>query len=190
MNNNSDLGAVNHLYLLSFIDVMDRLDILMLEIRHLQQTIIYSLKAPSLYLPLRHEECYLFGDNWDDEISGPPGLGSLDIELAKKWVIRYPTPKSAIEYYCKNPEVSDDGDENRIEKTIKHRIGKIWMGDNWVRNQRRQYHSLYALQILKQHVLCDKISLARAALKANLLDRKDHHSVLQNLPSLLSDQVC
>jgi hypothetical protein len=68
-----------------------------------------------------------------------------------------------------------------IENRLKHRVGQIWLGDNWMRDQRRQYHSLYALQILKQHVLCDKISLARAALQANLLDsvQKKQHSILQ-----------
>ncbi len=169
MSNNRSTSTSN-LYLLSFIDVMDRLDILMLEIRHLQQTIIYSLRAPSLYLPLRYEETYLFGDGWQDKIAGIYGIGS-DEKIAREWVIRYPTSKLAVNYYCENEKVDlTDGIIPSIENIIKHRIGKIWMGDNWVRDQRRQYYSLYALQILKQHVLCDKIALARGALQANLID--------------------
>jgi len=173
MKEEKKFKAKNNLYLLSFIDVMDRLDILMLEIRHLQQTIIYSLKAPSLYLPLRYEEAYLFGDGWDQKISIKLGAISDDIKLAKEWVIRYPTPKSAISYYCKNDNndknPQEDDTPRAIKNTIKYRIGKIWMGDNWVSDQRRQYHSLYALQILKQHVLCDKIALAKGAIKADIL---------------------
>jgi hypothetical protein len=180
--------SASNLYLLSFIDAMDRLDILMLEIRHLQQTIIYSLRAPSLYLPLRYEEKYLFGDHWDDEMSKVSTIGR-DAKIASEWLVRYPSSKSAVDYYCDHPTPENKTTKNNnynqadiiksIENRIKHRVGQIWLGDNWMRDQRRQYHSLYALQILKQHVLCDKISLARAALQANLLDSTKKHSVLQ-----------
>ena len=178
--------SADNLYLLSFIDAMDRLDILMLEIRHLQQTIIYSLRAPSLYLPLRYEEKHLFGDDWEERITDLAGVGN-DEKIASEWIIRYPTSKSAVHYYCEHEEaekVEIDHKVNIIESIknrMKHRIGQIWLGDNWVRDQRRQYHALYALQILKQHVLCDKISLARAALRANLIRSVSNkqHTVLQ-----------
>ena len=161
-------NSADNLYLLLFIDLIDRLDILMLEIRHLQQTIIHTLKAPTLYLPLRFEEKYLFGDNWHKELFKNSNANH-DFELAKKWLIRYPTPEIAVKYFYENEEVTLEGNtRQQINIQIKHRIGKIWMGDNWARDQRRQYHALCALQVLKQRVLHDKIVLSKAALRAKL----------------------
>ena len=180
-------NPADNLYLLSFIDVIDRLDILMLEIRHLQQTIIHALKAPTLYLPLRFEEAHLFGNDWHKQLFHR-GNGNNDFRLAKKWLIRYPTPEKAVNYYYINPKgITPEGRTyKQIEMTLKYRIGKIWMGDNWVRDQRRQYHALSALQVLKQRVLHDKIVLSQAALQADLLsDGKNTRQQILQKPAFL-----
>ena len=190
----------DNLYLLAFIDVVDRLDILLLEIRHLQQSIIYSLRAPSLYLPLRYEEKYLFGDNWKAFIDKGSGI-QHDISLVKEWTIRYPTPSSAMRRYC---EGNSDSNKNkstnnilsaeeadkrdRILQRIIHRVGQIWMGDNWARDQRLQYNALFALQLLKQRVLRDKVALYRAAIEANLSGIKKHRNALEKPAFLILRQ--
>jgi len=180
----------DNLYLLAFIDVVDRLDILLLEIRHLQQSIIYALRAPTLYLPLRYEESYLFGEDWHKALIQGDGI-CHDIELLRKWVIRYPTPNAAVRTYS-NLEQENSEQENisladKIKHRLKKRIGRIWLGDNWARDQRLQYHSLYALQLLKQRVLRDKIALYRGALKANLVESswKIEHTELLSKPAFM-----
>ncbi len=194
----------NNLYLLAFIDVVDRLDILLLEIRHLQQSIIYSLRAPSLYLPLRYEEKYLFGENWDDSIRQGSGI-QHDIQLVKEWIIRYPTPNAAVRTYSKESKESTVSPAYFLEKKakptddlksvrwqikfrIRKRIGQIWIGDNWARDQRLQYRALYALQLLKQRVLRDKIALYRASKEANLLGDKEHSNALDKSAFLVLRQ--
>ena len=41
-------------------DILERLDILLMEARHLQVNIIYTLNAPELHQPLRDEEEKIF----------------------------------------------------------------------------------------------------------------------------------
>ncbi|CAA6828499.1 MAG: Unknown protein [uncultured Thiotrichaceae bacterium] len=163
------------LYLLSFLDVVDRLDILLLEIRHLQQNIIHSLRAPALYLPLRYEEPYLFGQDWHETVTHSKD-STDDIRLLKDWIIRYPTPDLAMRFYNTQNEKENSEyirEEENVEKSeikarVHHIVGMIWAGDNWARQQRRQYHALYALQILKQQIMRDKLALSRSALQARL----------------------
>lgn len=163
------------LYLLAFLDVIDRIDILLLEIRHLQQNIVHSLRAPALYLPLRYEEPYLFGEDWGTKLVESKD-SSEDVRLLKDWVIRYPTPDLAMRYYNNLDENAQDGyirdtdnpKKSAIKSAIRKNVGMIWSGDNWARQQRRQYHALYALQILKQQIMRDKLALARASFHANL----------------------
>ncbi|HCS88637.1 MAG TPA: hypothetical protein DIW77_00875, partial [Chromatiaceae bacterium] len=51
------------LSLLAWVDAHDRLDILILEIRHIQTNLVHALRVPVLYRPLRFEErCIWFSD--------------------------------------------------------------------------------------------------------------------------------
>jgi hypothetical protein len=184
------------LYLLSFIDVIDRIDIFVLEIRHLQQSIIYSLHSPSLYLPLRFEEEFILEADWNDSL-WKKNDSVWDANIASRNVIRYPSPKVAISKYQKwankekeylSKEYTDGVEELNTSSTIETtkakekienfimikrrlqlRIGQIWMGDDWSKSQRRQYYILRTLQILKQQIIRLKFTLARAAIKANLI---------------------
>jgi hypothetical protein len=175
-----------NMYLLSFIDVSDRLDILLLEVRHLQQSIIDSLHSPTLLLPLRYEESVIFG-GWLDELE--KGVVLPDIAtIASRGVIRYPSPKaSTSDYYHPERNDSDNAakdDTNRktpkqirkhIKERLKKRVGQVWMEDLWSRSERRNYHALRALQILKQQIFKDKVCLFRYAKSASLLNyEKDY----------------
>ncbi len=184
------------LYLLSFIDVIDRIDIFILEIRHLQQSIIYSLHSPSLYLPLRFEEEFILEANWNDSL-WKKNDSVWDANIASRNVIRYPSPKVAVSKYDKwannekaylSEPYTDAVEEMStsstldaakakekienfimIKRRLQLRIGQIWMGDDWSKSQRRQYYILRTLQILKQQIIRLKFTLARAAIKANLI---------------------
>ena len=163
---NIDRDAKDNLYLLAFLDTADRLDILLLEVRHLQQSIIDSLHAPTLYLPLRHEEKYIFG-GWD---SAPEFKNKSASKIAYQSIIRYPSPHEAVDYWSK-----DDlkGDYCPVGKRLLNRIGEIWTGDIWVRGERQHYHALRALQILKQQIFRDKVHLFKDAKTSGLLNKKD-----------------
>ncbi|MCK5725668.1 MAG: hypothetical protein KAH22_02440 [Thiotrichaceae bacterium] len=179
--NNYKNNPEDNIYLLSFIDLVDRLDILFLEIRHLQQTIIYLLRSPTLYLPLRYEEDHIFGDNWGDKLKNSSGV-SEDIVLIKEWLIRYPYPDFAVQEYVKNKRGEKDStqtERDKIKNRVKHRVGQLWMGDNWVRDQRVQYYILYALQLLKHRILRDKVALYKAAMNADILSSSDHPKLLK-----------
>ena len=166
---NTGTQPEDNLYLLSFIDCADRLDILLLEIRHLQQSIVHYLRAPTLYLPLRYEEKYIFGENWNDFFREGSTI-AFDIKLVKNWIVRYPTPNSAVRAYSKRSSEQENGDlRQQIKDAVKRNVGQIWMGDNWARDQRAQYLALYALQLLKQRILRDKVAIYRAALQADLI---------------------
>ena len=178
MDNKKDQHAKNILYLLSFLDTADRLNILLLEVRHLQQSIIDSLHAPTLYLPLRHEEKFIFG-GW--EKSKKKTL----IEKTEQAILRYPTPKKAVAHWVKCNKDDQSCDGNNIEKRLLSRIGEIWTSDMWVRGERQHYHSLRALQILKQQIFYDKVILFKEAKYSNLLELEKKYKVGLKKPEFL-----
>ena len=101
MNQDFNKAAKHNLYLLSFLDTADRLNILLLEVRHLQQSIINSLHAPTLYLPLRYEEKFIFG-GWEDLEK------STIIETTEYAILRYPSPKKAVSYWISCDKTRQD----------------------------------------------------------------------------------
>ena len=62
---NNDTKAYKISYLL-MADTIERLDMILLELRHLQRNIIYSMREPGFNAPLRFEENFLWGKGWDD----------------------------------------------------------------------------------------------------------------------------
>ncbi len=174
--------AKDNLYLLSFLDTADRLNILLLEVRHLQQSIIDSLHAPTLYLPLRHEEKFIFG-GWEKSKK------RTIVEKTEQAILRYPSPKDAIDYWSKYHQ-GDQKDAkrcqgNNIEKRLLSRIGEIWSADMWVRGERQHYHSLRALQILKQQIFHDKVRLFHDAKYAGLLNENHQKHIGLEKPEFL-----
>ncbi|MGH8551607.1 MAG: hypothetical protein ACRERU_23980, partial [Methylococcales bacterium] len=158
------------LYFLCWLDAIERLDTLLLEARHLQQNIIYVLRAPVLYQPLRYEEGML----WDKD--GWKYLTDNTIEsdaLANRLVLRYPSFRA----FCENSEKvkplneSEEGLEEdikqsnkvieNIEETLKDLVG----GGIWNTDQRAHYLNLRAVQDLKRHIVYDKIVLCREGLR-------------------------
>ncbi|BAO43183.1 hypothetical protein [Thiolapillus brandeum] len=140
-----------NLAFLAWVDVIERIDTLLLEIRHIQANIIYVLRCPRLYDVLQEEENKLWpppprdsenpsslpdsenegeGNNcWSDVLR-------LSIDSALKeschWVKAYPT----------------------LEEQLVLHGNIIWNAD-----QKRHYHKLRSLQLLKSNLLHDKVHL-------------------------------
>lgn len=188
MNKDSPQNPEKNLHLLSFIDVIDRVDILLLEIRHLQQNIIYALRTPDLYRPLRYEENHIFsnkGENsnkiWAELIHNlsDESKEQQESKYSKKYIIRYPSPKKATDHYHKYHHKDHlehlKKKRERVVHLVTQCVGKIWLGDDWGHDLRLQYHTLRALQILKQQVFLLKLSLIKAAIAADLISTNSQH---------------
>ena len=183
----------DNLYLLSMLDITDRLDILLLEIRHIQQTVIHLLHTPTLYLPQRYEERYIFG-NWHElskQHVNKLGLSGRDADtkLTNISIIRYPSPKFAITKIRKgaNDKSTSDTPEKKQQITNKlcTRVAEIWVSDVWARGQRRHYHALRALQILKIQVFRDKLTVYREAEYSGLISGRKKNSGIHNAALLV-----
>lgn len=185
----------DHLYILSFLDLADKLDILLLEIRHLQQSIIYLLHIPTLYLPLRYEEQYIFGE-WDQLLhtweNDPQENFLYDLKYTNRAIIRYPSPRKVIKDHVVPRPPNQPGESEaewakdwaQIAARLEQRVYEIWSGDNWARGQRRHYFALSALQILKQRIFRDKLTLFRRA-KHFKLTQTDHSQSAPPKPAFL-----
>lgn len=191
MNDNKEFAE--HLYLLSWHDALERIDILLSEIRNLQTNIIYVLKQPKLYGPLRYEEKHVWNitaDESSNEKSRTDQEKKIkknqsiddDSELAYEWVILYPDPFAVIGELLNKEENLENNRNNKevpsekqqIDNQLKLDIADIWTSTAWGRTQRRYYHQLCSLQILKQQLVCDRITLSRQALKCSFSKTNQH----------------
>ena len=69
-----DRGPKHVMMMQLFADGIERIDTILLEIRHLQSNLIYSMRFPALQRILRHEEGFLFGAFQErDETGHEPG---------------------------------------------------------------------------------------------------------------------
>lgn len=148
----------NDVYYLTFLDINSRLDILMLEIRSVQQLIIYLLKEPSLYNVLLDEEKYIFDfvsifENGMVNNLNPIKSASIFIKDSIK-----PYPPLSKPNNTSEP----NGDE--LQKIVDNVLEQ----GLWNREQRRNYLALTALQTLKQKILYDKLTLYLKARKLNI----------------------
>jgi len=154
------VGA-SELYLLSWIDAIERLDILLLEARYLQTNIINDLREPALLLALKYEEKYLWGKGWGKSLEEEdPKI------LAKKWIISYPNRKNNIdtEKVIDKIKENKEGTRDNIKNRLSLLIDKVWHKGSWSQEQRSNYYSLKAIQILKMEILRDKLELSYHAL--------------------------
>ena len=155
-----NVGA-SELYLLSWIDAIERLDILILETRHLQINIINDLREPALFLPIRYEEKYLWGEGWEKNLEKVTPK-----ELAKDWIFSFPDRRNDMTKKNSIDELSNEKlcKKTSIELRLNILIDKIWNKGSWSQEQRANYYSLKALQILKREILRDKLELSYHAL--------------------------
>lgn len=146
------LAGKSQLYLLSWQDALERIDMLLLECRHLQINIIHYLREPGLLKNLRKEEKFLWGNDWESYFYNTPQNNNPPYHnnenLAIKWVRSYPI-------YKKAKKDSNDKVEDLIYKISKY--------SNWGTTQIHNYDILCAVQYLKQNLLRDKIALCQYA---------------------------
>lgn len=162
---------------------MDRLDILSLEASHLQCNIIHLLREPDLYKPLVFEDDYIWGARristpdvpetnipWAMIIGQNRTSAKFLRALSRAWMIRYP----ALFYEdigsigSEDPILPDadtigayvDMESRRnVYQTLQNTVRHILLSGIWSDDAKRHYDALAATQILKQHVLYDKLCL-------------------------------
>lgn len=171
-----------NLYLLSWIDCVERIDTLLLEARNLQQSIIHNLHLPLLSLNLRFEEFFIWGKDWDEKwFKNKKPNEKQAADLSKLWILNYPDPHKheelekdlLIKYLGENYENDQYSSEykqykDKITKLLQRLLEKIWIEGGWSRTQRRHYHTLRAIQTLKRQVIKDKIILCQYAIDLKL----------------------
>ncbi len=172
----------DNLYLIAFIDISDRADILMLEIRHLQHSIINSLHAPTLFLPLRYEEKLIY-EGWENTEKRNNSAHFDAAQLTCQHIIRYPSPQKAIRLL--GVEKTEKSKNSEINDVLLKRIGEIWSGDLWTRGERRHYHVLRSLQILKQQVFRNKVLFYQKAKKVGLINHVSRRKATLDKPALM-----
>ena len=135
---------------IAWLDTVERLDTLLLEIRHFQCNVIFSLKLPILYQALRFEEDYLWGTpSWFSLFRDMPSPASELRKLANNWIVPFPIL----------PEEIVDGNtiREKIAKNILEIIQRTLSSGHWNSDALRHYRNLSILQILKSNILHDKL---------------------------------
>lgn len=184
------------LLMTGLIDVVERLDTLILEVRHLQINIIHSLGEPLLYQILRHEEKHLWGEKWEETFKKNTGefQGKFDFNgLISEWMKEYPpVPKkepSETKETVKEDSVESDGKEEVWLIVLKKQMHYNWTRGMWSVDQKRHYHNLLVAQELKRHIFHDKLRVSEYAyhlyrMAANWWGKDPRHSPLLQIHPL------
>lgn len=147
---------IDEISYLAWQDVVERLNILIYEIRHLQQNIIYSLRTPYLYRVLRYEEKYLWPIEKED--SSGTSTRSKYVKRYSDIVIPFPTPFQS----GKQDQIKEDeghGDLSKFKTDLTGFVRFQWNSGRWSREQQEYYLVLCATQILKRQIIKDKAIL-------------------------------
>ena len=155
------------------LDIIERLDTLILEIRHIQKNIIYVLRTPELYTPLREEEDFIWhvvsGDlisPWDI-LADPKKVYHSDLELVAAKLPSYPKPLS-------------EPSEHPITQPIRLLVNELFTHGVWNTDQRSHYRNLVVLQKIKTSIFKDKLRICREAVEYfqayELLDKENDDS--------------
>jgi hypothetical protein len=165
---------------LLWLDAIDRLDTIILEVRHSQINLIHALRASDLYAPLRYEEDYLWGSykdgaghthSWRDLLGQAVTVREME-RWVGGWVIPYPAFLDAI---AGSQAVAAPEDANRYcqsklrQRTVQElseNINRNVQNGYWTTDSRRLYHALCSLQHLKSNILRDKLVLCRWGINA------------------------
>lgn len=165
---------------LLWLDTIERLDTILQEIRHSQINLIHTLRTPQLYEPLRYEEDYLWGSykkadgttsSWQELLAEPTLVKTIERWVAA-WVIPYPVYNSS-RVPNTNQKLPEDTAKfcnptsyAKITDNLKEKITAAVRNGEWSADNRRLFHALSSLQLLKSNVLRDKLILCRWGTKA------------------------
>lgn len=143
---------------------MEKLDILVLELRHLQQTCIYSLRLPDLSEILQHEEFLLdpntAAEKWDSVTKNDPRFLEPQSDtlnqargLAQRHVLLFPDITSTHQ-----PKYTDP-DNTEITKRILAKLKNRWINSSWSDSRKDLYAVLAGAQRLKRQIIADRLFL-------------------------------
>ncbi|MCK5919048.1 MAG: hypothetical protein KAG34_11510, partial [Cocleimonas sp.] len=114
---------------------------------------------------------------------------NADTKLTNISIIRYPSPKFAITQSRKSESNQSTPDTPKKKQQITNklctRVAEIWVSDVWARGQRRHYHALRALQILKVQIFRDKLTVYREAEYSGLISGSKKNSGIHNAALLV-----
>ena len=150
-------------------DTVDRLDMILLELRHLQMNIIYSMHEPAFNAPLRFEEDFLWGGEEKSSL-GDDTRWSLDEEkdnnAVKENIILFPYHGNENDEKKNNSdkEGKRKKERNKVYSKLQKRIDQLWK-EEWRMRHQRSYDHLCGTQLLKRAIVKDKIDFCRFAIK-------------------------
>lgn len=161
-------------------DAIERLDTLILEIRHIQANIAYTLRTGDLLSALRYEEPYLWGmaggleppenrtgrrfKDWlgllrHSEV-GPENLHHL-AELFVPSLDEASEPKNDLAERLTRASalIFDQESYGELRKKLEKTTKANFSGGQWGQDQRRNFYLYRALQRLKRNLLLSKLQL-------------------------------
>ncbi len=150
------------LYFLAWLDALEKLDILVLELRHMQHTCIYTLREPALQQVLRTEEVLLDPEAGEEaQAFFKELLGSaentdrlvLARELAARYVSEFPSFRFEHDDYPEARPCRDSPED------ITDRLQHIWRRGLWSDASKDLYRVLEAAQQVKRQIFADRLLL-------------------------------
>lgn len=182
------------LYFLAWLDALEKLDILVLELRHLQHTCIFSLRAPVLQEVLRREEVILdptAGENPDElfaELTRGGNSQSDPLSLARRvsqeLVPLFPDPLEQPQ----DPPAVGEGDEPSAPPMaeVRELLRAIWLQGLWSDASKDLYQVLQSAQELKRQIICDRLVLFLDGYRRlGLADKRRRFNDQERFPDLL-----
>jgi hypothetical protein len=184
--------STRSLAFLCWLDTFERIDTLILEIRHVQETIASQLRVEKLYGPLQYEDHYLWGrystsigrddedpsapEDWFKVLRSPrlPPCSVACTVLAAFWCPEYPPTPDASTFFerlCERDDCkvyadwADIGAHRVCAGLLEDERKRISERNLFSANEDRLYESLRYLQLLKRDILRDKLVLAYRALE-------------------------
>ncbi|GEM_PF-4684007 len=162
---------------LLWLDTLERLDTLLLELRHHQVNLIHALRAGKLVEGLRYEEDYIWGSYKNNENETHCWSNIFNTEktqeqltsLIETWIIQFPDINS-YEHHANsddcginsfNTDYFSENNHKKCSNDILDFLAYIKKSGAWKSDQRRLYNAFRALQILKGEILNSKLALCR-----------------------------
>lgn len=191
-NNDTKIYKISYLLMA---DTVERLDMILLELRHLQRNIIYSMREPGFNAPLRFEEDFLWGQGWE-KIFRECDTTEREDEVIAQNVPLFPSPEDSSVFIGTDqdarenpdePETLRDKNRNHIDGNLKGLLDHLWNKTEWRVSYGRHYDNLRGTQLLKRLIARDKFKFCKFALThAGIVAGRHPETVNQDAQDALS----
>lgn len=172
-------SSADRVYILGWLDAIEKLDILILELRHLQSTCIYHLRLPDLIQVIRPEEGLLTPiteNNGDKASCWPIDSQSSDKENNDKQELIWDEfikqfsrgdvhdPLSSIRRLVNKhiplfPDPLSSPSSSKDFDKLSNTINTIWEQSIWGDSRKDLYYVLKSAQHLKRQIFADRLLL-------------------------------